>query len=182
MQTSIPNYWATREVLYHIFIHSPISERIGLLPYRGCCQRCMSTGVTNSLNHSSHEGCWALQTIIKKHRKGNTDSVEARPEALKYTQSVVVICESVYSLIPENTVPLYSHARPAQSARGSRRPAGLSRGGGTDSSALLQLVLQTGVPDTVHLVPHFLRLCVLHWWFCCLKWTPSLVLKGWLVS
>ena len=30
-------------------------------------------------------------------------------EALKYTQSIVIICESVYSLIPKNIVLVYSH-------------------------------------------------------------------------
>ena len=81
------------------------------------------TGIT-----PSHEGCWALQTIIKKQRKGNADCRSPAPEALKYTQSVIVICESVYSLIPENTVPLYSHARACTECKRLQAPAGLFSG------------------------------------------------------
>ena len=34
---------------------------------------------------------------------------------------------------------------------------------------------------TVASVPHFSHLSAFCWWYCCLKWTPSTVLKCWLV-
>ena len=55
-------------------------------------------------------------------------------EALKYTQSMVIICESVYSLIPKNTVLVYSHLRTCSDWQDTSATCGAcSQGGGTDT-------------------------------------------------
>lgn len=50
-----------------------------------------------------------------------------------------------------------------------------------DKALFFQLSYETRVFFMIYILTHFLYFCALCWWFCCLKWTPSIVLKCYIV-
>lgn len=62
-----------------------------------------------------------------------------------------------------------------------RRQSQLSPLEGEDIQSSFNSCTVNSVIFIVYYLPRFSHFCVLRWWFCCLKWPPSIVLKWCLV-